>query len=141
MADTELQPIVVGVDGSSTSDAALAWAYAEARLRGSTVVALYVLAVPWELTRTPVEEAENKLEREGLQVLGEALARTPADGVVVESKMLEGSPSELLVEASEQAELLVIGARRHGALASLVRRSVGDTVVHDAHCPVVVVRG
>ena len=141
MADTDRHRIVVGVDGSPASDAALAWACAEGRLRGSTVVALHVIVIPWELSRIPVEEPQNKLERKGQQVLGDALARTPIDGVALESQLLEGAPGELLVEASEDADLVVVGTRRHGGLASFVLGSVSNTVVHHAHCAVVVVRG
>ena len=74
-------------------------------------------------------------------MLDEALARVFTEGVVVESRLLEGAPGELLVEASEEAELVVVGTRRHGGLASFVLGSVSNSVVHHAHCPVVVVRG
>jgi nucleotide-binding universal stress UspA family protein len=131
----------VGVDGSPASDAALAWACAEGRLRDRTVVAVHVLVVPYELLRVPIEEPQNKFERDGQQVLDDALARTPTDGVVLEPQLLEGAPGELLVEASADADLVVVGTRRHSSLASFVLGSVSNTVVHHAHCPVVVVRG
>jgi len=133
--------IVVGIDGSSPSDAALTWASEEARLREGRVVALHVISVPYELPRIPIEEPTEDLERAGKQVLDDALARTPTEGVTMETRLLEGSAGELLVEASEDADLVVIGTRRHGRLASFVLGSASNTVVHHAHCPVVVVRG
>jgi nucleotide-binding universal stress UspA family protein len=59
----------------------------------------------------------------------------------VEPRLLEGSPEELLVEASAEAALVVVGTRAHGRLASFVVGSVSNSVVHHAECPVVVVRG
>jgi nucleotide-binding universal stress UspA family protein len=141
VSETDQDGIFVGIDGSAASDAALAWACAEARLRISAVVALHVISVPYQLPRIPIEEPEGKLELKGQQVLDEALARASTEGVVVEPRLLEGAPGELLVEASEDAELVVVGTRRHGGLASFVLGSVSNTVVHHAHCPVVVVRG
>jgi nucleotide-binding universal stress UspA family protein len=135
------QRIVVGVDGSPASDAALGWACDEAALRGAGVVALHVLNVPYELPRVPVDDPQTELEREGKQVLDDALARVDVKGAAVETRLLAGSPGELLVEASEDATLVVVGTRAHGRLASFVVGSVSSTVVHHAACPVVVVRG
>lgn len=140
VTDTDQHRIVVGVDGTPASDAALAWACAEGRLRAGIVVALHVLSVPWQLPRVPVDEPASDLERDGKKVLDDALARASTDGLTVEQQLLEGSPGELLVEASEGADLVVVGTRRHGALSSFVLGSVSNTVVHHAHCPVVVVR-
>jgi len=137
MSTTGRGSIVVGIDGSPESDAALAWACEEAQLRGSAIVAYHVIPVAWELPRVPIDEDE---ERQGQLVLDEALARVPNEGVVVEQRLLEGSPGELLVEASEGAALVVVGTRRHHGLGSFVVGSVAKTLVHQAHCPVVVVR-
>jgi nucleotide-binding universal stress UspA family protein len=139
MADA--QPIVVGVDGSPASDAALRWACDEARLRGVTVIALHVVSVPYEVPRVPIEDPQTDLERDGQRVLDEVLARVGVDDVAVEPRLLEGSPEELLVEASAEAALVVVGTRAHGRLASFVVGSVSNSVVHHAECPVVVVRG
>jgi nucleotide-binding universal stress UspA family protein len=99
------------------------------------------VSIPYELPRVPIDEPQTDMEREGKRVLDEALARVAADGVSVEPRLLEGSPGELLVEASEDAALVVVGTRAHGRLASFVVGSVSSTVVHHAACPVVVVRG
>jgi nucleotide-binding universal stress UspA family protein len=132
-------PIVVGIDGSPASDAALAWACDEARLRGLPVIALHVIEVPYELPRVPVAAPESKPEREGMGLLDGAVRRAPAEGVALEPRLLEGSPSELLLEASEDASLLVVGTRDHGRVASIVRESVSADVAQRARCPVVVV--
>ena len=109
MSKTDQHGIFVGIDGSAASDAALAWACAEARLRASAVVALHIISMPYQLPRIPIEEPEGEFELKGQQVLDEALSRASTEGVVVESRLLEGAPGELLVEASEDAELIVVG--------------------------------
>jgi nucleotide-binding universal stress UspA family protein len=145
--DTSLVPaseprrIVVGVDGSAASDAALAWACDEARLRNAPVLALHVVAIPYQLPRIPVEAPVSDVDREGQKILDEALARAPTADVSIEPRLLEGSPGELLVEASDDAALIVVGTRAHGRLTSFVVGSVSSTVVHHAKCPVLVVRG
>jgi nucleotide-binding universal stress UspA family protein len=132
--------IVVGIDASAASDAALAWACDEARLRGVALVVMHVVPVPWEVSRAPIDEPANKQERHGRQVLDEALARAPSDGVELQGRLVDGAPEELLLEASEDAELVVVGTRRHRGLTSFLVGSVANALVHDAHCPVVVVR-
>ncbi len=141
MPDQPRTQIIVGIDGSPGSDAALAWACEEARLREAVIIALHVIDVPYELPREPITEPNDKIEKKGQHVLDGALARAPGEGVTIEPRLLEGAPGELLIEASDGALLVVVGARRHGALTSLVRSSPFDAVVHHAHCPVVVVHG
>jgi nucleotide-binding universal stress UspA family protein len=99
------------------------------------------VSIPYELPRVPIDDPQTDLERDGQRVLDEALARAGVDDVAVEARLLEGSPEELLVEASADAALVVVGTRAHGRLASFVVGSVSNSVVHHAECPVVVVRG
>lgn len=131
---------MVGVDGSAASDAALAWACEEARVRDAELVVVHVVVVPYELPRVPVEVPRSELDREGKVVLDGAIERAPTAGVAIVPRLLEGSPAELLVEAGDDADLLVVGTRAHSRLASFVIGSVSSAVVHHAHCPVVVVR-
>jgi nucleotide-binding universal stress UspA family protein len=140
VSEPEPRPIVVGVDQSAASDAALAWACDEARLRGAPVVALHVVVVPYELPRVPIDAPESAPARAGKQILDEAIDRAPTEGVSIEPRLLEGSPAEILVEAAHEGVLLVIGTRPHGRLTSFIVGSVSSAVVHHAPCPVVVVR-
>ena len=71
-------------------------------------------------------------------VLESALCELPRDGVDVERRVMRGSPHRVLVEAANGASMLVIGGRS-GKLAGKLPWSTGRQVVHDAHCPVVVV--
>lgn len=61
--------------------------------------------------------------------------------VVVRYEVLSGEPRETLIEASGNAQLMVVGARGLGGLAGLLLGSVSQAVLHHAHCPVIVVRG
>ncbi len=70
------------------------------------------------------------------------MASAPStSGLEVEHEAVPGSPSEVLVDASEGASLLVVGSRGEGTLRGLVLGSVSTHCAQLAHCPVVVVRG
>jgi nucleotide-binding universal stress UspA family protein len=60
--------------------------------------------------------------------------------VAIERRVAEGSPGSVLVEASKNAELLVVGSRGHGGFTGMLLGSVSQSVVHHATCPVVIVR-
>jgi nucleotide-binding universal stress UspA family protein len=136
--------ITVGVDGSKGAAAALDWAVDEARRRGAQLTAVYAWArpavngwgyVPPELLDGAELErrAQARLEAELREVVGDA------PGVEVLAIVREGRPAEVLVEASHDAELLVVGSRGHGGLAATMLGSVGHACVQQALCPVVVV--
>ncbi len=60
--------------------------------------------------------------------------------LVITSKVVEGRPAPVLIEASEGADLLVVGNRGHSELVGMLLGSVSEHCVKNAHCPVVVVR-
>ncbi len=134
--------IVVGIDGSLSSVAALKWAMRQAHLIGSTVEAI----TTWEW---PMAPAVGMMAPDGFdpkgdaqEVLEKVLApeRVGHEGVSIDSKIV-GGPAELaLVDASRGADLLVIGSRGHSELVSLLLGSVSEHCVSHAHCPVVVIR-
>jgi nucleotide-binding universal stress UspA family protein len=145
--------IVVGVDGSKSSRAALEWALAEAKLRGSTVRAVHAWMIPavgtseapWALMGTA-----DYLELDSDQIAkaaGEALEReiaevqaTAGSDVVIEREVVDAPAADAIIDASKDAELVVVGTRGHGAIASLVLGSVSHHVVQHATSPVVTVR-
>jgi nucleotide-binding universal stress UspA family protein len=145
--------IVVGVDGSKSSRAALEWALAEAKLRGSTVRAVHAWMIPavgtseapWALmgTQDYLNLDPNEIEK----AAGDALEReisdvqaTAGSDVVIERQVVDSPAAEAITDASKDAELVVVGTRGHGAIASLVLGSVSHHVVQHATCPVVTVR-
>ncbi|WP_250002959.1 universal stress protein [Actinoplanes sp. M2I2] len=137
--------IVVGVDGSPGSRAALTWAAAEAADHGAGLRVVNV----WEHTLLPpvgsvsvsermVPEPSQTTSEELLQVIKEELGENPP--VPVEAHVRQGRPAKVLIDESAGADLLVVGHRGHGGFAGLVLGSVSQHVAAYANCPVTVVR-
>jgi nucleotide-binding universal stress UspA family protein len=140
---TESGEIVVGVDGSEEATAALRWAAEEARLRGRGIVAVHARIYP-ALTgaSTPGREVyADALRRDAEELVEAAIvdAEVPAD-VPVRPLLVEGDAAEALIDASEDAELLVVGSRGLGGVAGVLLGSVSRQCARRAACPVVIVR-
>ena len=141
-----MSKIVVGVDGSAESLAALRWAAQEARLRGARLRVVHAWFLPMVFTSGPpllvLPESRSELEGEGEKVLAHALEETAADveGLEVERSVVEGSAAHCLLRAAEGADLLVVGSRGHGGFHELLLGSVSQQCAHHAPCPVVIVR-
>jgi nucleotide-binding universal stress UspA family protein len=73
--------------------------------------------------------------------LDELIGAAIGDDVDVERIVSEGSPGDVLVEAADGADLVVVGSRGRGGLRSALLGSVSSHVVQHAPCPVVIVRG
>jgi len=132
--------IVVAVDGSPESHAALRWACAEARLRTATVVATHVLSTPWELPDTDITQPASDVERAAREVLDDALRAVADCGASLEPHLLVGDPAERLLEAAADADLLVVGSRDHGFLGHARLGAVTSRLARGAPCPVVIVK-
>ncbi len=140
--------VVVGVDSSEGSQAALHWAVSEARLRGAGIH----LVMAWQqpqyygagngmvLGMDPsggtgtilADAAETELARLGTEAGAGARAAITWEAV-------EGHPAEVLVRASEDAAMVVVGSRGHGGFVGALLGSVSQHVVAHARCPVVVI--
>lgn len=118
------RPIVVGVDGSPGSDAAVAFAAQEARLRGCHLVMLHASI------DADSNAGDDPLHGDGSDV---------ADGVTVHRRRVSCAPQQALAEASHGAAAVVVGSRGRGALGGLLLGSVSRSVIHAARCPVFVV--
>ncbi|GAU70792.1 putative Usp family protein [Streptomyces sp. NBRC 110611] len=140
--------IVLGVDGSPAGDAAVEYAFAEASLRGTGIIALHagarrsVQAPPPQDAAIPSAYEPEMLMDSEEHLLAEAVAgrRERYPNVLVEQKVVRAGAREALIEASRDAELLVVGARGHGGFVGLLLGSVSQALLHHAHCPVAVVR-
>ncbi len=138
--------IVVGVDGSDGSRAALRWAVEEARLRGDDldVVAAWqfpVYSVPAGVVWTGTLDWSSLAEPTE-RMLADLIADATVEGepgVTVRRTVLEGAPAPVLLEAAAGADLLVLGARGHGGFRTLLLGSVSNQCAHHAPCPVVIV--
>lgn len=134
-------PVVVGLDGSDAARVALGFAVERAAQRD---VPLRVLRVwepsgdrwappgfdPDEVTTDERAAAEQELAR----------WRETFPDVPVELRVCPGNPAALLVEASREAQLVVVGTRGRGGLRGMLLGSVSQQLVQHAHCPVAVVR-
>lgn len=135
--------VVVGVDGSESSAAALEWAvrYAAGERRHITVV--HACGFPGVIDDFgDIVASERGLRSVGRAIVREAVydVRLSDSTVGVESIVTMGNPANVLVEASESAAVVVMGARGRGAVTSALLGSVSSVVTREAHCPVVVVR-
>jgi nucleotide-binding universal stress UspA family protein len=135
-------PIVVGVDGSPSSLAALDWAARQGELTGSSLE----LVMAWEWPTTygaPFMFATDwNPAQDAAKVLDSAVAtvRAAHPGVDIHSTVVEGHPAVALVAASKGAQLLVVGSRGHGEFAGMLLGSVSEHCVTNANCPVLVLR-
>ena len=141
------QRIVVGVDGSQSSKAALAWAIGQAELTDATLEAVMAWEYPISFAGVgyaPIGSAmDTDFAENAEQVLDGAISETvdPASKIKVSATTREGNPARILLEAAEGADLLVVGSRGHGGFTEALLGSVSQHCVHHAQCPVVIVRG
>jgi len=136
-----MRRIVVGVDDSRGARAALDWALDEARRQGARVEVLHAFEVEVAWIDGAEIERWSQIQRQAAEA---ALSKVVEDAaspasVEVDARVVEGNPVTVLVEASQHADLLVVGSRGRGGLRGLLLGSVSQRCVERADCPVVVV--
>lgn len=130
--------IVVGVDGSATSFAALEWAVQEARLRGTTLEVVHAAL----LRREALElDSSAELKKRELSILDVAVvkARNLAPDITVTGRIGDPPAAELLVDVSKDADLLVVGSRGLGVFKEFTLGSVSQDCARHAQCPLVII--
>ncbi|MGP0030291.1 MAG: universal stress protein [Acidimicrobiales bacterium] len=131
--------LVVGVDGSEHGNAALRWALEEAMIHGGELVAVFA----WQMPFIGIPGAFDRDEMEKLSkvFLEDAVtAVIPSAPVPVSLLVAQGDVSASLIEASKDADLLVLGSRGRGGFAGLKLGSVSHECVQHAACPVVIIK-
>ena len=140
-----MSDIIVGVDGSGHSQRALAWAMKEAAIRHAPLTVITVHPAIKGITGGPVnfaddrvrtEEARTAAQAETEKVLAELTGPHPESVTV---KAVHGFPVDVLIDASKDADMLVLGSRGAGGFSRLVLGSVADQVVRHALSPVLIV--
>ncbi|HZV24908.1 MAG TPA: universal stress protein [Acidothermaceae bacterium] len=143
-AEVDHSPIVVGVDGSVGSRAAVGWAIDEATRRGAPVELVHSWRPMYRATHNAAgdSEAEMVARDHGAWLLAAAAGSvtSSAPQLVVTTRLIKGRPSAGLLEAAANAQLLVVGARGVGGYAGLSLGSVSLHVVAHSPSSVVVVR-
>lgn len=142
-SETVSMPILVGVDGSPTSDAAIGFAIEAAAARSVSLVAVHTWSdMVFDTAMSAVLLDWDAVEAEERRVLSEQVGvwveKYP--GVPVELLVTRDRPAHSLLEQASRAQLVVVGSRGHGAFAGIVLGSVSNAVLHRAPCPVAVVR-
>ena len=130
--------IVAGVDGSDDSGRALAWAVDEARRRGCPLTVVHGYELPLRSHLSP------RFSPEAMAAAAAALVDTMTRGVDgagldVTTTTSPTGPAQALIDASRDADLLVVGSRGRGAVRRLLLGSVATQVVHHAPCTVAVI--
>lgn len=142
MDGTRAPAIVVGVDGTPASKAALDFAMHEGVIRGCAVevITVWGWSGPHESLSGPgtATEARERAQRRQNEVVAEALASV-GNPPVVSRQVLHGDPGDRLLQAAGGAALLVVGTHHKGVLRRTVLGSVSEHCVRRATCPVVVV--
>lgn len=138
--------IVVGVDGSEASAAALRWALEEARRRGTTLRLVHAWHRPLEAAPMAAPmwldgEVFESLRTAAAELLDRMVAEAgdAATGVELERIVVEAGAARALLAAADGADLLVVGSRGHGGFLGLLLGSVSQQCAHHAPCPVVIV--
>ena len=133
--------VVVGVDGSQPSKHALQWARFMAHVLDAAIDAVTV----WDISAVMAEEwvddwnPEKDTAAQLHTTLEEVLGSQPL--VPVREIVRRGSAARELVQASQGAQLLVVGSRGHGGFGGLLLGSVSSACAEHAHCPVLVIHG
>jgi nucleotide-binding universal stress UspA family protein len=143
--ELNLQPVLVGVDGSLAGENALQWAAAEALHRAVPLHIVHVgddsdnQASPPALARSTLRTDATSSFAE--QLLADAIASVAETHphVQVKAEVCGGHPARVLEELSESAALVVVGTRGGNALIGLLLGSVSQRVAGRAACPAVIV--
>ena len=145
MTREDLPLIVVGIDGSDESARALEWAADEAELRSSrvrVVSAWHIPALVYSAGYTPmVAPSVNESSEHAANAIAEGAAGELRDrGLDADAAVEYANAAEALIDASAEADMLVVGSRGRGGFTGLLLGSVSAQCAQHAHCPVVIVR-
>jgi len=139
--------IVVGVDGSECAKAALRWAVVQARLTDAVVVATTAWEDPamsgfsygWSPMLFDGDSIATLTEKTLDETVAEVTGPDGGQHVAIETRVVQGHPAQVLLNAATGAHLLVLGSRGHSTFAGILLGSVSQHCVQHAPCPVVIV--
>lgn len=140
---TLARSILVPVDGSKFMERNISYACEMAKTTGAKLTLIHVVTLP--IAFEPDSFIDPKpFEQAGKKVLQEAKKIAKSKGIDAETKLGEavGNPAHEILKLLEgkKFDLVIVGAKGHSILRTLMVGSVCDTIVHNAPCPVLVVR-
>ncbi len=138
--------VVVGVDGSPSSDLAVRWAAREATMRNVPLTIVHVSTPPvvWPAAPILVELHQRRGEKEARKIITDAI-KVAEDSVQegnrpeIDSELVFAAPVPTLADFSKEAQMMVVGCRGQDAVQRTLLGSVSTGLVHYAHCPVAVI--
>lgn len=138
MQITKFNKVIVGVDGSPSSNAAMEWAAQEAEIRGAALELIHAWNYP-NLGYGGYVAVLEDFEKDASTLLDEVVAsvRSQHPNLKLVSSLLQGPTAQTIMERSKEADMVVVGSRGRGGFSGLLLGSVGQQLVH--HCPVPVV--
>jgi nucleotide-binding universal stress UspA family protein len=131
--------IVVGVDGSPASARALGWALSRGALTGAAAEAVHA----WQVPQVPggrVSMMGVDFSAISKEILRNAVEGVGASPESVTERAVQRHPVKVLIDASDGADLLVVGKGGHGGFTRMLLGSVSGQILAYAHCPTVIVR-
>jgi len=136
--------IIVGIDGSGHSQRALTWAMKEAAVHNTPLTVLTVHQAVRDVyglpTTYPEDDARTEKAREAAQQeTDKALAALGEPKPSVTVTAVHGIPADVFIEASKNADQIVLGSRGVGGFGALLMGSVAQRVAQHAACPVTII--
>lgn len=139
-----MNPILLATDGSPTATRATAFAIELAQSTGWPLHVLCAWAMPvtyfGEIPDERLATLRQRSQENAESVVEEAVAAAEAHGVVADGTVVYGDPVSEICAAARDAQLVVLGAHGWGQVKRLVYGSVSSSVLHEAPCPVLIVR-
>ncbi len=136
----QFNKIIVGVDGSPSSNAALEWAAQEAELRGSTLELIHAWNYP-NLGYGGYVAVLEDFEKDAAALLDEVVAsvRKNYPSLKLVSSLIQGPTAQTIMDRAKEADMVVVGSRGRGGFSGLLLGSVGQQLVHHCPAPVVII--
>lgn len=140
---SSFKKILIPTDGSEFTKSAIAKGLAMAKQMGAEVTTMYVvdqtsfINFPMDST---IVSVYSLLEKEGKDAIDHVVQEGEKIGIKVKTIIAEGSPARMIVDASKNYDLIVMGTLGRTGISKLLLGSVAERVVRLAQCPVMVIR-
>lgn len=140
--------LLVPLDGSALAEVVIPWVKVFARLTNATVILtqvvepiepIFELAGTWEFANQAAERQE-EAEQVAQRYLTRATQQLSDEGITVQTRVLVGSPTTMILQAAGEADLVIMATHGRTGLKRWVFGSVTDRVLHEATTPILLVR-